>query len=276
MISTPLACAEPPPGIARFVVAAQRFQELQAAAEANHTMPRLTDPEAGSSGPHEVADLLATLSDADSLFGTASYDGMDFPVMLDVCGKGQQIAINYEMNGVASVSAEKIFALHRQNLVTFQDEAVPIMAFSLRCWARMLPAMADFESHLPLSEWADSRNGLLTARLGIEIAISNGIMIIDAGSYPIKPQLQAQMASALADTACGFEGKMLAEQRKSILAMAEKVTPPLEPLELKPALERLISAMSRTDCEEQCQALTWQLLHIHRLPMYAPGNRSAH
>ena len=275
LIPSSHATAETPPGFDRVMAAAKRFEELQRAAQAKNTMPRIADPEAGSSGPpkagssgpsdgssdpHEVADLLATLSDADSLFGTATYDGKDAPVLLDVCGKVSQIAMNYMQSGLAAVSdkgdsrdemTRKSLILEAQNLVTFQAEVVPILAFELRCQARLSHAMADFLSHLPPSEWTDNRRqSLQNTRLGITALVSEKFRVLDARDDSLKPQSKALIASALADTAPTIAEILSVEQRKSIVAMAENITPPAE---LKPALERLIAAMSRADCEGLCQ-----------------------
>jgi len=252
LISTFHASAEPPPGLDRFMAAAKRFGELQKVAQAKNTMPRLAEP--------EVADLLATLSDANSLFGTTTYNRGDMPAMLQVCNQGTQIMSDYSLSGLTGaldksdskdVMTRKVFALQAQNIATFQAEMIPIMAFSLRCQARLSQLMADFVSHLPPSEWTDTRReGLQTVRRGMAGGVSAGLMMLGATDGSLKPQFEAQMASALADTAPSIADMLPVAQRQSILAQAEKITPPTE---LKPALERIIAAMSRTDCEGLCQ-----------------------
>jgi len=255
------ASAEAPPGLGRFIAAAKRFEELQKVAQAKNTMPRLSDP--------EVRDLLRTLSDADGLFGTARYDKNDMLVVLDACGRGNRITMAYNFNGLSGVldksdsrdvMTSKVMSLQLRNAATFQDEEISLHAFQLRCFAKLEPIMKDFVSSLPPAEWTDiRRQGLEKVRQGIVGMFHGGLMMLGIGNGPVKPENQALMVkpenqalmvSALAETAPTFVEMIPVAQRKSILERAEKI---VLPKELKPALDRVIAAMSRTDCDGLCQ-----------------------
>ncbi|MCL2713947.1 MAG: hypothetical protein FWD68_04970 [Alphaproteobacteria bacterium] len=248
---SPFASAETPPGLDRFLAAARGFDELQKAAQAKNTMPRLSDP--------EVGDLIRTLSDADALFGTAPYNREDLPVMRDACARASQILVAYNLSGLAGAldksdskdaTSGRLTSLQAQNAATFLDEQIPLQAFALRCLARMLPIMRDTVLSQPADDWTDSRRlGLEKMRHRVVGMLQGGLTLLGAGHGPVKPEAEAVMASALADTAAVFAEVLSVAQRKPILEQAEKIALP----DLKPALERVIAALSRTDCEGLCQ-----------------------
>ena len=240
------AAAEGPPGLARFTAAVKRFEELQMAAQARNTEPRLGDP--------EVSDLLFVLSDVDSLFGSAKYNKDDLVIALATCSSVGQIIDAYKTHGLADVAdanitSSKTEAWKMRNFSIFQDEVAPLLGFQLKCMAKTVPMFKDLVSSLRPEDWNYvRRKSLKDLRESMAGEFINWLAVFGNGS--LRPENEALMLSSLAGTASPLADLMTLAQRKSILERAKKVSVGED---LKPYLDRIIAAMGWTYCGELCR-----------------------
>ena len=203
-------------------------------------MPRISEP--------EVADLVQVLSDADGLFGTAKYNKDDLSVVKDACAPVERIVAAYGLHaGVDVAGGSDIIAREMLNFVKFQDEMAPLTGLQLRCTAKIVQLTRDVVSSLRPGEGGINREMLAVAGETVMHTFLARLALMDDGT--VRPENQIRMLSSLAETASSLSDLTTRAQRKSILERAENVSVGEE---LKPYLNRIIAAMSRTDCDDLC------------------------
>ena len=216
LISAPFASAETPPGLERFMAAARRFNELQKAAQAKNTMPRLSDP--------EVGDLLRTLSDADGLFDSAAYDKTFLPVLGDACARANQILVAYNLAAPSDSPYHGVVDELPVSASAFLSERLPLQAFALRCFARLQPILKDVVLSLSSAEWTKLRRQVFEDhRQRVAGMFHAALTMLGASAGPVRIEWETLMTEALVDTP-DF-GRMVSEVR-DIPGQPEKVVLP--------------------------------------------------
>ena len=245
------ASAAPPPGLEEYRRAQGAFDALVKSSGAKGGMPRLSDPAA--------APLLRVLSDVDGVLGDTPYGKDDLTDLMDVCGNNTPMTA-YMMFGVnrkvtPNTTADDVTRVvteaTEKNMHRYQDELFPLMAFNIHCVARSIPALTDFVASLPESQMTQSRqHSLARSRLNA-ISVYMGAMLIFRDQN-IASRNRTIILDALADTADVYAGMLQQNQRQSIASLAEGLRSKVD-ASLYAWLDRISSAMKRSDCEGLCR-----------------------
>ncbi len=245
------ATAASVPGLATYKAARTEFDTLMATAQAEGTMPRLSDA--------KTASLLRTLSDVRGVLGELTVQKAELSELMDVCANNTPMTA-YMMKGVnqtiapdsdAEKVAEAVARLTEKNIFTYQDELFPLMAFNIHCIARTIPAMTDFAQTLSGEAMTESRKFALVRFQHSVLSTYMGAMLIFKDEA-ISPANRKILLDALADTANIYAGALQKELRQPIVTLTDGLRSKVGP-DLQAWLERINAAMRREDCTGLCQ-----------------------
>lgn len=164
-----------------YLEAGKTFESLKAEALKTGDVPRPSDP--------RVRDTLAILANNSRTFGSASFRFDDDAAKSDLCSVAVRATMTYGLFGLEAFVKEKglsptsgreafyeaTLELQGRNVVSFQDEVFPLLAFSVRCLAASLPWLAGFVEKLPSEQMTEvRREGLRKVRQGVrEVVIGD-------------------------------------------------------------------------------------------------------
>lgn len=239
------------PGGAAYIKAADAV--IAAQGQAGQTPPPpASDP--------RVQALLVQVSDIDAVFGHATLTAADMEPVMELCGRSNRIAVGYTLANIVSLklppgqSADtlptRVAELGSRNTVVYQDIVMPLLAFSARCSARMMPLMVDFFTHLPAEQRTPIRmGGLRQMRKGLAGAIAGAVAT--TSQEGISPQNRHLAASAAADVAPTFAAIMPVADRKVLQQVAIHGKALAAPAD-QASLERVAHAFADEQCEGLC------------------------
>jgi len=216
MLAPGMASATDLPGGAAFMQAAD-------AVIAADRLPAITPPPLAMDT--RVQALLSRAANIDSIFGDVSLTAADILPVMNLCGKTDSVIVNYTMAGVGLLNppAGQEFevirpqreALQAQNYVTYQDIITPLLAFNMRCTARVLPVVTAVMVNLPAQERTSSRIGAVSRmRAGVTRTMTGAI--IATGEADMSASNRHLLVSAAAETAGTFASLMPLAERKAI------------------------------------------------------------
>lgn len=246
--------ASAPPGAQAYLAAAAQFVQLAGGKPGDEHVPTLAEP--------GVAALLHTLSDAKATLGNQHYGADDMNALMPVCNKATEVIMRYELAGAVHLKAQvqagtpvpelarQMAALMGQNTLKYQDEAMPVMAFSARCMAAALPALTAFSASLKPAEVTDVRRaGLKQLRLGIVQLVTGSVR--SAAEPKMHPANQRLLLEAVADGAEVYAEALSLDERAAV-GKAAKALRESVPEALRGQVDRLVGAMGREDCTGLC------------------------
>lgn len=239
------------PSVEEYLAASKKFEQQKSEANARHMMPRMTD--------EKVAAVLEILSD-DRVLKRRRYTVQDIGILLDVCGKANEVTMSYvlfdikdqvtEKNDVATaiLQVQKLMA---NNIYSFQDEVVKVQPFVIRCMATQLPLMNQFLESLRPEEFTDiRRKGALQARNGT-LELYYGALT-SVSDQRIKEGNRLRTLAALADTSSVFAESLPSDQRKLIADLANSASQSAAEALRKPLLA-IQRSMSNPACSALCK-----------------------
>jgi hypothetical protein len=247
-----MAFASPPPGAAGFDEAARQYDRLAVKAYAAGQMPRLADPLAGP--------VLRRLSDGKAVLGSGTYGPADLGPLTAICGKVNEVTVKYTMHGIEELKplaggdrarlAEAVRQLETKNAREYEDEIVPLLAFSLRCMDKELPALTAFTASLKPDELTAVRiAGIEQFRSGaISLVVGAVQMLIDPD---IGTEHKALMAESLADAADNLLSALTIVQRQSLADMARSSKDAVD-AEYRAPLGKFIAGGDNRACNVIC------------------------
>lgn len=248
------ATAGAPPGAQAYLAAAAQFDRLAGGKVGDEHVPTLTEP--------GVAALLRTLSDAKGTLGNQRYGAADLGTLMPVCDKANEVAMRYTLAGLVRLKAQvqagrpipelagQMAVLMGQNTLKYQDEVMPVTAFSTRCMAASLPALTAFSATLKPADITDVRRaGLKQLRLGAAQLVLGAVK--SAAEPSVHPANQRLLLDAVADGAEVFAEALQADQRAGVLAAVRELRAGV-PDALKPRVDEVVAAMGREGCTGLC------------------------
>lgn len=253
LTACPAVAAQPPGGKA-YQDAAAQFEKLSGGAIGDENVPRMSEP--------GIAPLLRTLADANAVFGDERYGVEDLPAVMAICGKANAVFMRYALSGMqklksrvqagasASELAGRMAALMEANILRYQDEALPVSAFGMRCQAQVVPLMTTFAERLRPEEFTEVRRaGLRQMRKGVMNSLVGTLAM--AGNKAIRVANQRSVMNAVGDVADVYAAALTTQQRRTVMQVALSSRSKV-PAELKPQVDKLLEAVERTDCTGLC------------------------
>lgn len=248
------AVAAQPPGGKVYRDAAAQFENLSGGAIGDENVPRMSEP--------GIAPLLRTLADADAVFGDEHYGVEDLPAVMAICDKANAVFMRYALSGMrklksrvqagasASELARRMAALMDANILRYQDEALPVSAFGIRCGAKVLPLMTTFAERLRPEEFTEVRRaGLRQMRKGMMNSLVGALAM--AGNQAIRAPNQRSVMDAIGDVADVYAAALTTQQRLTVMQVAQSSRSKVS-TELKPKVDKLLESVERTDCTGLC------------------------
>ena len=232
------------------IAASEALQSAVAAADARSIEPpRLSIP--------EQAPLIRAAFNIDV---APPPETSEMGTLLPVCASAVKAMSGYVNFGLARLNGEGLddavlqrrqIALVNANSVRFQDEVAFGFRFGLRCFGRLMPAMARFARALPASErTAVRRDGLDRARHGIVQVYMGALMMStekatrDANSDMVLTEAALQ-ADAMAEA-------MKPADRRTIIDAIDAMPVRSTSETARTGIAAIRRSMSRTDCGELC------------------------
>lgn len=249
------ATAAEPPGAKAYLEAAAQFNRLAGGKVGDDHVPRLGEP--------EVAELLNKMSDVHAVFGDGDFGQQDMASLMPVCDKANEAVMRYTFSGSIKLKSQirngeplpglvpQLAALMTANTLKYQDEIMPLMAFSMHCMGYSLPPLEAFIAGLKPEDVTDvRRSGLQQMRTGV----SN--MLLGAMRSAIEPAIhsanQRLLMDASADVAQAYAKVLPVAQRATVLEAVKEARGAM-PETLRPQLDRVAKAMQSTDCTGLCK-----------------------
>lgn len=163
-----------------YTIASQRFSQLVAYSVNKQSMPLVSEPDA--------AKLLATLSDHHRFLETRPFTNQDLGSLVGMCEAANRAAMAYVLFDLGRyldksirnpvVAAQITATVASRNVVKYQDEVTPLLAFHNRCLAKELPLVTEFAAKLNAEEFtAVRREGLAQARRGVYASYINMVRV---------------------------------------------------------------------------------------------------
>ena len=228
-------------GVDRWFEAAERFDALAAAAASENRVPRL--------GDREARGLLRRLTDARAAFGDETFEVADAERLGQMLERTMAVAQLYLQHGIDPNSASpETQAEQTENIVTYQHELLPLLAFTVDTGARIAASQAShFAAGTPLPE--PLRLNLIQARGGIA-QIVRGVLFM-GGEPAIGAENRLLALQALARNAPVLATTFTIAERGTILAAAREIRGGAAGAEAE-ALDVLIRALETPDCAGLC------------------------
>lgn len=241
-----------PPGKDDYLAAVARFKELAAVSNTRGEMPKRTDP--------QVATVMNTLSDTSAILGTQTYEMGDLNGLTNLCSEGTKIAESYLSFGLQGLKDDRSIEprllqsrLREQasvNLVTYQDEVLPLLAFQLQCMGRAMSSANAYVSGLPAGKiTARERqvlHGWIPAFSG-QIPLAMGYLSVDG----VSSENKTLILTTLAKNADAYAQILPIDQRDKVLAMVAASQQKSQE-SLRPRFDPLVGALRNRRCIGFC------------------------
>jgi hypothetical protein len=220
----------------------------------------------------DAASLIRMLSNAPIFLDSQNYTVKNFLDLARLCQKAGDVELYYlkfdptratgpneDLAVLPTPNLEQV----NMNVRKFQDERTPLQIFNLKCVAKEAPLVAQFYAGLkPEQRIPQYVQGTIFSREACFQIFQSSLALVAASAIetaikeptrlPIKEATGAAYARALADTAGIFApGFTLAQRQKNLqLARAAQTAAPARN---KADLDKIVEALSRTDCEGVCK-----------------------
>lgn len=241
------------PAISAYLEASSKFDQMVATATAKTPprMPRITTP--------AVATVIATLSDAERFLVKPQFGVEDQGTLLDICDRANKAVMVYMLFDLKNhvdtsagplTNANSMVAVMNRNIHTFQAELSHLQPFVVRCNAKGIPLMAEFQSRLKPEEMTDVRRaGLQRARMGGFATVLGSVQAVSDGS--LNESYRIALLHAVAENARQFASFLPVASRQQIVAftLAAQRTAPAGALT---DLSIILESMSSTECAQIC------------------------
>lgn len=240
LVAAPISAQERR-GIDHWFEAAERFDALARTAAEERRVPRLAD--------RETRYMLRRLTDARAAFGDETFEVVDAERLGQMLERTMVIAQLYLQHGIDPTSASpETQSEQTENIVTYQNELLPLLAFTVDTGARIAASQASlFAAGTPLSE--SLRLNLIQTRGGIA-QIVRGVLFI--GGEPAIGAVNRLLAlQALARNAPVLAATFTIAERGTILAAAREIRRSATGARAE-ALDVLIRALETPDCAGFC------------------------
>lgn len=236
-----------------YTAAVQQFEALSAKTADEHRMPRLSDPGA--------REILGTLADHTRFLDAYNFGSADLSQLMNMCNQANKVVVSYMLFDLAShvdktmtdpqKVAPIVMQLGSRNMIEYQSEMTPVMAFNQRCMARQIPLTVDFVrtlrpedlTEIRLQGLQQLRNGLLNTYLGMAHGISE---------TPISLENRRIMFSTLAEVTPVLAQALDLARRKAALnywvSQAANMPPGVET-----EYKQIVDALGATTCDDFCQ-----------------------
>lgn len=216
----------------------EKFDALTAQVRAKGDLPRLLVP--------TEAQVLESFWDMKALIGSAPYRKADLTPLMGLLEKRTAVMnqyVTFTPNGVSQPDADR-------NLSVFQDEIFRSTHAMLLIAAATIPALQDMIGKRKPSELnKQATDGVRQVKSGL-IGLVNGSM--EMITHPgLKPENQALIVNALADSANTLAGGTSVKERAGLTQTAQSVLPSLQP-EMQDRLQTFMTALSKKGCEGIC------------------------
>lgn len=236
--------------VQRYLAAAAQVNELLSRPDLE-SLPRANDP--------RMAGAFAIITDAKAVLKPRRFKVDDIGVLNDVCDKNLEIMMKYMLfdpkrkldpksDEPAGVMQTMMFM--NENARAYQDEIAPLLAFSLRCPAIVIPLLGTFVAKLPPEEFDERRRrGLAKMRIGHLTSYLTSVRCFTRDSAFTTANAR-RIIDALVETAPVYAGFLPLDARDQILAAARQArdaTP-----KFAPAIDKIARAMARRDCVDLC------------------------
>ena len=235
------AAAQERRGIDRWFEAADRFEALAVSASARNRVPRLNE--------RAARPVLRRLTDARATFGDERYVVADAERLGRMLERTMVIAQLYLQHGIDPGSASpETQSEQTENIVTYQSELLPLLAFTVDTGARIAASHAPlFASGAPIAE--PTRLNLIQTRGGIA-QIVRGLLFM-GGEPALAAESRLLALQALARNAARLAATFTIAERGTILAAAREIRSGAQGDEAA-ALDALIREMETPDCAGFC------------------------
>ena len=228
------------PGFEAYLAAADSFDRLAAAAAAKGAPPRATDP--------EVASLIRALSDPNAVFEDRKFAPEDLTQLASIMNRALGIAALYaEFGAGPGASDADIARVSDRNLVTYQNEAVPLIAFVLDATSAIAQAFND--NFDPSTFTAEQRSGALQMRQGMSQMAPGFVMMASAPG--VTPENRLVFATTLSRNAPIIAGMLTLSQRKGLINHVRAARSGAGP-QAQREYDVILAALAATRCEGLC------------------------
>jgi hypothetical protein len=243
----------------KYFAAGKRFEALQAEAAKKGALPRLSDP--------AVAETLAIISNKSGTFGSAAFPMNKEAMDRDVCGVANKVQAAYGMSllGLEALVKEKkvppkddpdsianiMHELMNRNLITYQDEIFPLLAFGANCFSASLPLLIDFVAKLPSEQMTEiRRQGIVKGRNGVNELVTGAMAILLEPRYSEENKI-IQLKSALRNLPV-LSGMLTLKDRAQLIVNIEATLPTI-PKAHQAEVAELAKVLSDQKCEGLCK-----------------------
>lgn len=211
----------------------------------------------------DAVALIRTLSDDHRFLDSQNYTVQNFLTLTRLCQRASEASVYYiKFDPVRATGPnENLTALPapkpeqaNSNIRMYQDEIVPLMIFNLRCLTKAVPLVSQFYEGLkPDQRSPQYVQGTRLNREGcFSVFMSNLSLVAAAAAGPaITEANAAAFARSLADTARILAPDFTLAERQKILQTA-KAAEAAAPTRNKVELDKVVEAMSKTDCQGVC------------------------
>jgi hypothetical protein len=207
-----------------------------------------------------VQTLLSRAANIDAIFGDVTLTPADIEPVMTLCGKTDRVTVIYVMADVGllkppagpgqDASRSRLIELQKsRNYVTYQDVIVPMLAFNVRCTARVLPLVTEAMTKLPAGQRTPDRmSELRRMRAGVSSTMRGAI--IATGETDMSAGNRHLLVGAAADTVATFVALMPVADRKAIeqAAIHAKVM-------AATADQTSLDIIARAFADERCEGL---------------------
>jgi hypothetical protein len=234
------ALASERPGFATYNSAADSFDRLAAVALGKGAPPRSSDP--------EVASLIRTLSSGDAIFEDRKFNAEDLEQLGAILNRALGIVGIYaEFGASATASENEINTLSDRNMIAYQNEMTPLLAFVLETTSVIARAFDDNMD--PATFTPDQRSGALQMRQGVS---QMAPAFVEMGTMPgVTPENRLIFATTLSRNASDIAGALTLTQRKALGLRIRAARARAGP-QAQREFDVLLTALAATSCEGLC------------------------
>jgi hypothetical protein len=228
------------PGFQAYFAAADSFDRLAAAAAAKGAPPRASDP--------EVASLIRALSDPGATYEDRKFTTEDLVQLTSIMNRAMGIAALYAEFGAGPAASDaEIRRVSDRNLLTYQNEATPLIAFVLDATSAITQAVND---NLDSTTFAsEQRAGALQMRQGMN-KMADGFLMM-ASAPGLTPENRLLLATALSRNASNIADMLTLSQRKALINQVRAARSSSGP-QAQREYDLFLTALAVTTCEGLC------------------------
>jgi hypothetical protein len=241
-LGSPLAANAQLEGLTRWSQTADRFERLAIAATARGAPPRASDP--------EVAAVLRSLTDREATFGGGPLNQEELLLASQMIQRLPGLANHYTEFAVQNLSAQARARQTDRNIITYQQELVPMFTFMIDSMGVMVTSVDHMAGQADAAEFSEQQiGGMRQVRNGVTQAASG--MILIAAAEGMTPEHRLALVTALERNAATFAAALTPSQRSSVVATAQRARAQLGP-QAREMLDRSIGLLSIRTCTRIC------------------------